>query len=134
VWLARITERGWVRSSFVPPEEIRVLRAHTRYRRRLIQARTAQLNRTGKLLEEGHLKLSSVISKLHGVSGMPDLTDQLTAQIEDLDADIAVLAAPFQAEIARLDDVDGIARRTAEDVIAETGVNMTVFASGLAPT
>jgi len=27
VWLARITERGLVRSSFVPPEEIRVLRA-----------------------------------------------------------------------------------------------------------
>jgi transposase len=164
----------------VPPEEIRVLRAHTRYRRRLIQARTAQMNRTEKLLEEGHLKLSSVISKLHGVSGrammdalaagvtdpavlaqlargrmrvkisqleealdcsfftpalagllrrMLDLTDQLTAQIEDLDADIAVLAAPFQAEIARLDEADGIARRTAEDVIAEIGVNMGVFAT-----
>ena len=24
LWLARITENGWVRSSFVPPEEIRV--------------------------------------------------------------------------------------------------------------
>lgn len=180
VWLAKITEHGWVRSSFVPPEEIRVLRAHTRYRRRLIQARTAQMNRTEKLLEEGHLKLSSVISKLHGVSGramldalaagerdpkvlaqlargrmrvkiprleealdcsfftpalarllrmMLDLTDQLTAQIEALDAEIAVLAAPFEAEIARLDEVDGIARRTAEDVIAEIGTDMTVFAT-----
>jgi len=180
VWLAKITEHGWVRSSFVPPEEIRVLRAHTRYRRRLIQARTAQMNRTEKLLEEGHLKLSSVISKLHGVSGramldalaagerdpkvlaqlargrmrvkiprleealdcsfftpalarllrrMLDLTDQLTAQIEDLDTEIAVLAAPFEAEIARLDQADGIARRTAEDVIAETGTDMTVFAT-----
>jgi transposase len=66
VWLARITERGLVRSSFVPPQEIRVLRAHTRYRRRLVQARAAQMNRTEKLLEEGHLKLSGVIS---GVSG-----------------------------------------------------------------
>ena len=180
VWLAKITERGLVRSSFVPPEEIRVLRAHTRYRRRLIQARTAQMNRTEKLLEEGHLKLSSVISSLHGVSGramldalaggerdpkvlaqlargrmrvkiprleealdcsfftpalagllrrMLALTDQLTAQIQDLDADIAVLAAPFEDQIARLDEVDGIARRTAEDVIAETGVSMGVFAT-----
>jgi transposase len=178
VWLARITEHGWVRSSFVPPEEIRVLRAHTRYRRRLVQARTAQVNRTEKLLEEGHLKLSSVISDIHGVSGramldalaggqrdpkvlaqlargvmrrkipqleealdcsfftpplarllarMLEMTDQITAQIQDLDADIALLCAPFEAEIARLDQVDGIARRTAEDVIAETGADMTVF-------
>jgi transposase len=69
VWLAKITGNGWVRAGFVPPEEIRVLRVHTRYRRRLIQARTAQKNRVEKLLEEGHLKLSSVISDIHGVSG-----------------------------------------------------------------
>jgi transposase len=33
VWLARITERGSLASSFVPPEDIRRLRTHTRYRR-----------------------------------------------------------------------------------------------------
>jgi transposase len=37
--------------------------------RPVIQARTARMNRTGKLLEEGHLKVSSVISDIHGVSG-----------------------------------------------------------------
>jgi transposase len=177
-WLAKITENGWVRSSFVPPEEIRVLRAHTRYRRQLVQARTAQHARTEKLLEAGHLKLSSVISKLHGASGrdmmnalvagerdprvlaqlargrmrpkialleealdcsfftpalagllgqMLDLTDQYTAQIAALDAVIADLCAPFQDQIARLDQADGIGRRNAEDIIAETGVDMTVF-------
>jgi hypothetical protein len=41
----------------VSPEEMRVLRAHTRYRRRLIQARAAQMKRTEKLQEEGHLKV-----------------------------------------------------------------------------
>ena len=68
-WLARITERGMLTSSFVPPEPIRRLRTHTRYRRHLTQARTAEKQRVEKLLEDAHLKLSSVISDIHGVSG-----------------------------------------------------------------
>ena len=53
----------------MPPEEIRRLRTHTRYRRKLVQMRTAQKERCEKLLEDAHLKLSSVISDIHGVSG-----------------------------------------------------------------
>jgi transposase len=68
-WLARITEQGSLAGSFVPPEDIRRLRTHTRYRRRLVQARTAEKERCEKLLEDAHLKLSSVISDIHGVSG-----------------------------------------------------------------
>jgi len=68
-WLARITEQGSLAGSFVPPEEIRRLRTHTRYRRRLTQVRTAEKDRCEKLLEDAHLKLSSVISDIHGVSG-----------------------------------------------------------------
>jgi transposase len=68
-WLAKITERGALPGSFVPPQEIRRLRTHTRYRRHLTQARTAEKQRVEKLLEDAHLKLSSVISDIHGVSG-----------------------------------------------------------------
>jgi transposase len=68
-WLARITEQGLLAGSFVPPEEIRRLRTHTRYRRKLIQLRTAQKERAEKLLEDAHLKLSSVASDIFGVSG-----------------------------------------------------------------
>jgi transposase len=68
-WLAKITEQGSLAGSFVPPEEIRRLRTHTRYRRKLVQMRTAQKERCEKLLEDAHLKLSSVISDIHGVSG-----------------------------------------------------------------
>jgi len=50
VWLAKITERGALAGSFVPPEEIRRLRTHTRYRRHLTQARTAEKQRAEKLL------------------------------------------------------------------------------------
>ncbi len=56
VWLARIVERGMILPSFVPPEPIRRLRTHTRYRRHLTQARTAEKQRVEKLLEDGHLK------------------------------------------------------------------------------
>jgi transposase len=69
VWLAKVTEQGSVAGSFVPPEDIRRLRACTRYRRRLTQAMTAEKQRVEKLLEDAHLKLSSVISDVHGVSG-----------------------------------------------------------------
>jgi transposase len=69
VWIAKITERGSLPSSFVPPEDIRRLRTHTRYRRTMTQARTAEMQRVEKLLEDAHLKLSSVISDIHGVSG-----------------------------------------------------------------
>jgi len=48
VWLAKITERGQLPGSFVPPEDIRRLRTHTRYRRHLIQARTAEKERCEK--------------------------------------------------------------------------------------
>jgi transposase len=68
-WLAKITEAGSLPGSFVPPEEIRRLRTHTRYRRRLVQMRTAQKERCEKLLEDAHLKLSSVASDIHGKSG-----------------------------------------------------------------
>jgi transposase len=69
VWLAKITERGSLPASFIPPEPIRRLRTCTRYRRHLTQARTAEKQRAEKLLEDAHLKLSSVISDIHGVSG-----------------------------------------------------------------
>jgi transposase len=66
----------------VPPEPIRRLRTHTRYRRHLTQARTAEKQRVEKLLEDGHLKLSSVISHLHGVSGR-DMLNALVAGQRD---------------------------------------------------
>ena len=51
------------------PEDIRRLRTHTRYRRKVVQVRTAEKERCEKLLEDAHLKLSSVASDIHGMSG-----------------------------------------------------------------
>ena len=64
MWLARLTEMGLLRASFVPPKAIRDLRDYTRARTRLVQERTRCYQRLEKLLEGALVKLSSVASKL----------------------------------------------------------------------
>src|SRR2546430_3480540 len=103
VWLARITERGSLPSSFVPPEPIRRLRTHTRYRRHLTQARTAEKQRVEKLPGDGHLKLSSVISDIHGVSGR-DMLDALAAGQRDPHALAAMARGKMRGKIRRLEE------------------------------
>lgn len=68
-WLAELLEHGLLRSSFVPPAEIRELRDLTRYRKRLIQTHTAECQRVQKVLEDAGIKLDSVASDVLGVSG-----------------------------------------------------------------
>jgi len=69
VWLAKVAERGMCRPSLVHPPEIRRLRDLTRYRRALVQDRTRERQRVEKLLEDAQIKISSVLSDLHGVTG-----------------------------------------------------------------
>jgi transposase len=69
VWLAKLNERGMVRSSFVPPEPVRQLRDLTRTRTAFTQDRTRHKHRVEKLLEDAQIKLSTVLSDLFGVSG-----------------------------------------------------------------
>jgi transposase len=68
-WLAELLEHGLLRGSFVPPLAIRELRDLTRYRKRLIQAHTAECQRIQKTLEDAGIKLDSVASDVLGVSG-----------------------------------------------------------------
>jgi transposase len=51
VWLAKLTERGMLRPSFVPPTEIRVLRDYTRLRADLTAERSRHAQRLEKLCE-----------------------------------------------------------------------------------
>jgi len=68
-WLAELLEHGMLRGSFVPPQAIRELRDLTRYRKRLVQAHTAECQRIHKTLEDAGIKLDSVASDVLGVSG-----------------------------------------------------------------
>ena len=177
VWLAKVVEAGMCRPSLVHPKPIRQLRDLTRYRRSLVREQTREKQRLEKTLEDAQIKLDSVVSSLHGVSGramlealiagerdpvvlaelargpmrrkIPQLRqalsgrfeahhgylvttmlrriDALGADIAGLDAKIDQLIAPFADAVQRLDEVTGIAVRSARELIAEIGVSMSAF-------
>ncbi len=79
-WLAELLEHGLLRGSFVPPQAIRELRDLTRYRKRLIQAHSAECQRIQKTLEDAGIKLDSVASDILGVSGRAMLTALVAGQ------------------------------------------------------
>ena len=79
-WLARLTETGLLRPSFVPPAEIRALRDYTRARLHLVQDRTRCWQRLEKLLEGALVKLSSVVSHMSGVSAQEMLAAMIAGQ------------------------------------------------------
>ncbi len=53
--------------------------------------------------------------------------DHLSGSIDGLDAEVERVIAPFDEELRRLDTIPGVARRTAEVIIAEIGVDMGRF-------
>jgi transposase len=69
VWLAKLTEKGMLRPSFVPPAPIRQLRDYTRLRTDLTRERSRYVQRMEKLLEDALIKLSTVATDIMGVSG-----------------------------------------------------------------
>ena len=178
-WLAACFERGAVTSCFVATPEFRVIREHTRYRRDLTAERTREKQRAEKLLESAALKLSAVLTDMHGVTGR-DIMDHLIAgerdpkvlaglargrarvkmrqleqalegaefltgelaallqvmlaRIDRIDGDIAALTAvieqllaPYEEQLQQAESMPGWARLSAQDAIAETGVDMTRF-------
>jgi transposase len=201
VWLAKLTERGMLQPSFIPPHDIRVLREYTRMRAQLVRERTRHWSRMEKLLERALIKVTSVASSVDTVSVREmigaliagerspgalaalahgrmrakgkELTAALDGRFEDCHAeearillrhidalteDIARLeelaaaaiaripaawgidadgatgpsagrdeGAPVLPAVARLDEITGCGPVAATAVIAEIGLDMTVF-------
>jgi transposase len=82
VWLAKLTERGMLRPSFVPPAPIRMLRDYTRLRVDLTRERTRHWQQLEKLLEDSLIKISSVVSTLTTQSAR-DMLEALIAGQRD---------------------------------------------------
>ena len=88
-WIADLMRHGLIKGSFIPPKPIRELRDLTRYREKLIEQRSSELNRLQKFLEDANIKLSSVVSDINGVSAQDminhliqdDMTSQEMAQL-----------------------------------------------------
>ncbi|MEU6019125.1 IS110 family transposase [Streptomyces sp. NPDC047515] len=193
VWLAKLTERGMLRPSFVPPKPVRELRDLTRARAVMTHERTRHKQRTEKLLEDAQIKLSTVIADVFGASGramlealitgerspkaladlahgtikaghstlaealtgrfeehhgfmcrmLLDTVDYLTVQIDKLTARITVRLAELSTaedgegpgqgtlmpitDTERLDEIPGVGPSTAQVILAEIGLDMSVF-------
>ncbi len=82
VWLAKLTEKGLLRPSFVPPAPIRQLRDYTRLRVDLTRERARYWQRMEKLLEDALIKVSSVVSRLDSLS-VRDMLEALIAGERD---------------------------------------------------
>lgn len=78
VWLALLAERSMLSPSFVPAEPMRHVRDLARARFDLVEDRTRVKQRLEKLLEDALIKISSVLSDLHGASGRA-IVDALVA-------------------------------------------------------
>lgn len=89
-WIADLLLHGLLKPSFVPPKPIRELRDLTRYRRKLVESRSAERNRLQKVLETANIKLASVASDVFGVSGMQMV--EALAEGEATPAEMAALA------------------------------------------
>src|ERR1700694_4204467 len=82
VWLAKLTEKGLLRPSFVPPAPLRELRDYTRLRIDLTRERSRYWQRLEKLLEYALIKVSAVASTLDTLS-VRDMLEALIAGERD---------------------------------------------------
>ncbi|MCD6197997.1 MAG: IS110 family transposase, partial [Deltaproteobacteria bacterium] len=69
-WIAHLFRNGLISGSFIPPRDIRELRDLTRTRKKLVGAMASEKNRVQKVLEDANIKISSVVSKVFGVSSL----------------------------------------------------------------
>ena len=63
-WLVRLLECGLLRGSFIPPADVKAARDVIRYRTKLTESRTSELQRLGNVLQDAGIKIDSVASKL----------------------------------------------------------------------
>lgn len=66
--IAELLECGLLRGSYVPSAEQKEMRDLTRYRKKLVQARTSEIQRMQKALESAGIKLGSVLTDITGAS------------------------------------------------------------------
>lgn len=79
-WLAELLRVGLLKASFIPPQPQRDLRDLTRYRTKLVQERSREVNRVQKLLEGANIKLGSVATDIMGKSARQMLEALIAGQ------------------------------------------------------
>jgi Transposase len=132
-WLAACFERGAITSCFVATPEFRIIRLHTRYRRDLTEERTREKQRAEKLLESAAIKISSVLTDLHGVTGR-DIMDRLIAGERNPNQYLGAITGETAVAVGRTQTREGarhrrLARRrgTAKACVATGNTQLKVY-------
>jgi transposase len=68
-WLVHLPECGLLRGGFIPPAEIKAARDVIRYRTKVVQSRTSEIQRLGNVLQDAGIKIDSVASSIATKSG-----------------------------------------------------------------
>lgn len=79
-WIAQLLQHGLLRASYIPEAPQRDLRDMVRYRTKLIQDRSSEVNRIQKVLEDANIKLASVVSDVMGKSSREMLAQLIAGQ------------------------------------------------------
>ena len=69
-WLARLHRFGLIKPSFIPPEAFQRQRLLSRHRTNLVQDLSSVKNRIQRTLEDGNIKLGSIVSNVFGKAGL----------------------------------------------------------------
>ena len=99
-WIAELHRFGLIRPSFIPDGEFQRMRLLSRHRTNLTEDLARVKNRIQKVLEDGNIKLGSVVSDVFGVSGIKIL-DLISEGVTRADT----LTAAVTTKIKRMEDV-----------------------------
>lgn len=69
IWIQRLHSADFLEKSFIPITKIRALREYMRTREGYISERARKVNQMNKALIQMNIRLDTVISQIHGVSG-----------------------------------------------------------------
>ena len=98
-WIAQLHRFGLIKPSFVPDSVFQRLRLLSRHRTNLVDDRSRVKNRVEKVLQDGNIKWSSIVSDTFGVAGMTILD-----LIADGVTNAQTLAASVTTKIKRKED------------------------------
>lgn len=82
-WIADLFKFDMVRSSYIPPKDIRALRELSRYRYKLVCMRSSERNRYQNCMTVSNIDLASVLSDLFGKTAAGIMRHILTSSVFD---------------------------------------------------
>ena len=99
-WLAQLHRFGLVRASFIPDDIFQRMRLLSRHRTNLTHDLSRVKNRVQRVLEDGNIKWSTVVSDVFGKSGL-----QVLEAIADGMTDASYLSSRVTTKIKRKEEV-----------------------------